>query len=147
MEPKLSHLRSPLIKGITYGLVVLLAVFVDAISDAVPYVPLCVKSYDMLRFKEGTKVTFTKEVNAILEAADYTFDAHGYQCVCTSGIDGKHMEGSLHYKALAVDLRSRHVAADALPKIVYELRGRLGKDYDVIIEGDHIHAEYDPKTS
>ena len=101
----------------------------------------------MLRFKDGVSVTFTEPVNRILEAAEYTFQAHGYSCVCTAGTDGKHMEGSLHYKALAVDLRSRHVAADALPKIVDELKARLGKDFDVILEGDHIHAEHDPKTS
>ena len=101
----------------------------------------------MLRFKDHVSVTFTPEVNRILEAAEYTFQAHGYSCVCTAGTDGKHMEGSLHYKALAVDLRSRHVAADALPKIVSELKERLGKDYDVVIEGDHVHCEYDPKTS
>ena len=101
----------------------------------------------MLRFKEGVSVTFTEPVNRILEAAEYTFQAHGYSCVCTAGTDGKHMEGSLHYKARAVDLRSRHVAADALPKIVDELKERLGKDFDVIVEGDHLHLEHDPKTS
>lgn len=101
----------------------------------------------MLRFKEGVTVKFTEEVNTILEAAEYTFQANGYSCVCTSGIDGKHMEGSLHYKAKAVDLRSRHVSAEMLPKIVDELRERLGKDYDVVVEGDHIHVENDPKST
>lgn len=101
----------------------------------------------MLRFKDGVTVTFTPEVNHILETAEWTFQANGYSCVCTSGVDGKHKEGSLHYKARAVDLRSRHVASDALPKIVDELRERLGKDYDVVVEGDHLHVEHDPKTT
>lgn len=118
----------------------------ESISDAIPNIPFCVRSYDMLRFKEGVQVTFTKEVNTILEQAEFTFQANGYSCVCTSGTDGKHMEGSLHYKARAVDLRSHHVAADALPKIMDELKERLGKDFDVILEGDHIHAEHDPKS-
>ena len=100
----------------------------------------------MLRFKEGVSVTFTPEVNRILEQAEHTFQANGYSCICTSGTDGKHMKGSLHYKALAVDLRSRHVSEEMLPKIVDELKERLGKDYDVILEGDHIHAEFDKKS-
>lgn len=101
----------------------------------------------MLKFKEGVTVTFTAEVNRILEAAEYTFQANGYSCVCTSGTDGKHMPTSKHYQAQAVDLRSKHVSEEMLPKIVEELKGRLGKDYDVILEGDHIHAEYDAKTA
>lgn len=100
----------------------------------------------MLRFKEGVQVTFTKAVNAILEQAEYTFQANGYSCICTAGTDGKHMPTSKHYLAQAVDLRSKHVSKDMLPKIVSELKERLGKDYDVILEGDHIHVEHDTHT-
>lgn len=137
-------------QGIAIGFLAMLALSVvglETVSDAVPHIPLCRAGDVMLRFKDGVSVTFTPQVNRILEAAEYSFQAHGYSCVCTAGTDGKHMEGSLHYKALAVDLRSRHVAAELLPKIVSELKERLGKDYDVIIEGDHVHAEYDPKTA
>ena len=101
----------------------------------------------MLRFKDGVVVTFTPEVNRMLEAAEASFQANGYSCVCTAGTDGKHMVGSKHYEAKAVDLRSRHVSQEMLPKIVSELKERLGKDYDVILEGDHIHVESDPKTT
>ena len=149
MAASLSNLRRTLKQGITIGFLAVLALSVvwsEAVSDALPSIPLCRAGDVMLRFKDGVSVTFTPEVNRILEAAEYTFQAHGYSCVCTAGTDGKHMEGSLHYKARAVDLRSRHVAADALPKIVDELKERLGKDFDVILEGDHVHAEHDPKS-
>ena len=149
MAAELSNLRGLLTKGIAIGFLAVLAlsvVWTEAVSDALPSIPLCRAGDVMLRFKDGVSVTFTPEVNRILEAAEYTFQAHGYSCVCTAGTDGKHMEGSLHYKARAVDLRSRHVAADALPKIVDELKERLGKDFDVILEGDHVHAEHDPKS-
>lgn len=149
MDEKLSHLRGPTLQRVALGLVVVLSLqlgWTGAVSDALPSIPLCRAGDVMLRFKDGVSVTFTPEINRILEAAEYTFQAHGYSCVCTAGTDGKHMEGSLHYKARAVDLRSRHVATDALPKIVDELKGRLGKDFDVILEGDHIHAEHDPKS-
>ena len=141
--------RDAAAKRIALGFLVLLCLQVgwsEAVSDAEPEIPFCVRQFDVLRFKEGVTVTFSESVNRMLEQAEFTFQAHGYSCVCTSGIDGKHMEGSLHYKARAVDLRSRHVASDALPKIIDELKERLGKDFDVILEGDHIHVEHDVKT-
>ena len=149
MADALSHLRQSPLQRVAYGAVGVLALWLGSpvvVSDAEPEIPFCVRQDDMLRFKEGVSVTFTESVNTILEAAEWTFQANGYSCVCTSGTDGKHMQGSLHYKARAVDLRSRHVASDALPAIVSELKERLGKDFDVILEGDHIHVEHDVKT-
>ena len=150
MANVLPNLRGLFTQRIALGFLVLLSLqlgWSEAVSDAEPEIPFCVRQDDMLRFKEGVSVTFTEPVNRILEAAEYTFQANGYSCICTSGTDGKHMKGSLHYKARAVDLRSRHVAADALPKIVEELKERLGKDFDVILEGDHLHVEHDVKDT
>ena len=119
-----------------------------AVSDSKLYVPFCLATDNaMLRFKDGVTVTFTPEVNHILETAEWTFQANGYSCVCTSGTDGKHMTGSKHYEAQAVDLRSFHVSQEMLPKIVSELKERLGKDYDVVLEKDHLHIEHDAKDT
>jgi hypothetical protein len=60
----------------------------------------------------------------------------------TSVTDGKHMEGSLHHAGLAVDLRLPNAGKE---RLVQQLGIRLGADYDVVLEGDHIHVEYDPK--
>lgn len=65
-------------------------------------------------------------------------------CTVTAGGDGKHMEGSLHGMGNALDFR-RWNLQDPQGFIV-TLRRKLGKDYDVILETDHIHVEYDPKT-
>ncbi len=65
----------------------------------------------------------------------------------TSLNDGKHKEGSFHYKFLAVDLRSK----DHLdPTMWYEkIKRTLAPQYQVIFEdkggpNEHIHIEYDP---
>lgn len=73
--------------------------------------------------------------------------------VLTSGSEGHvgdnvHGQGSLHYPencpenlGLAVDLRTKDFAelwADLLRK-------RLGPGWDVVVEGDHLHVERDPK--
>lgn len=70
----------------------------------------------------------------------------GYDCIVTSVNDGRHMDGSLHYVGDAFDLRTRHVESDCLKELITErLKAALGSGYDVVLEGDHIHVEYDPK--
>lgn len=83
------------------------------------------------------------------------YNHYGYGCVLTSGNDGKHKEGSKHYTGNAIDLRTRHLGlntglhaytARMYPTdIARELRLALAENYDVVLESDHIHVEYDPK--
>ena len=68
--------------------------------------------------------------------------------VITSGRDGRHKTGSLHYRDRALDFRTKTVAAPHTLAAV--VRKRLGPAYDVILEGEgtaneHLHVEYDPK--
>ena len=81
-----------------------------------------------------------------LVIANDVFRELGFDCVVTAGIDGSHSRGSIHYKALAVDLRARHIPAPEHPKITAKLKERLGDDFDVVFETDHWHLEFDPKT-
>lgn len=71
--------------------------------------------------------------------------AHSVQCVITSGKDGTHKVGSLHYSDKALDFRSRGQSLPLQQLIATQVRERLGSDYDFIVEGDHFHGEYDPK--
>jgi hypothetical protein len=68
--------------------------------------------------------------------------------VVTSVNDGKHRQGSLHYEGLAFDIRTwaLKTAADK-EHALRELKRALGPDYDVILEADHIHIEFDPKEA
>lgn len=63
------------------------------------------------------------------------------ELIITSTYEGAHCEGSLHYANLAVDIR-RHKKGQ---EVRDEVRNKFGMDYDVILESDHIHIEYDPK--
>jgi hypothetical protein len=72
------------------------------------------------------------------------FNRNSYQLVITSGIDSVHMAGSLHYTGRAEDYRTRDIHPADLSRMVAEIRSALGSDYDVIIEPDHLHVEYDP---
>jgi hypothetical protein len=76
----------------------------------------------------------------------------------TSGCEGEpgdhiHHYMSLHYKdntptgqGRAIDLRTWDVGMKAVQdKFVAAAKATLGPDYDVVVEKDHIHVEYDPK--
>ncbi|MBW8034137.1 MAG: hypothetical protein FVQ79_00265 [Planctomycetes bacterium] len=75
-------------------------------------------------------------------------------CILTAGVDGKHGHGSLHYVGLAIDLRIRNLLAgwELTPELVevaeaiqIKLQNRLGFEYDVVLESNHFHIEFQPK--
>lgn len=82
-----------------------------------------------------------------LGVADNVYRAAGYTLVVTSLKDGKHSAQSLHYRGLAADLRTRTIkTGDELRNIYARLKNILDFfGYDVVLEDDHIHVEYDFK--
>lgn len=81
---------------------------------------------------------------AILVAKD-VYHKLNVELIITSLLDGKHMANSLHYEGLAVDLRTRNMSKDDRPIATARLKKALGNEYDVVLEKDHIHVEYDPE--
>jgi|APSaa5957512535_1039671.scaffolds.fasta_scaffold10843_6 hypothetical protein len=73
-----------------------------------------------------------------------TWEVCDRDAVITSGRDGVHSQTSLHYEGKALDLRTRDLDTDTVTKYAQALRQCLGDDYDIVIESDHIHVEYDP---
>ncbi len=69
----------------------------------------------------------------------------GPKAIVTSDCGGKHMEGSKHYQGYALDFRTRHIPKRKRPALAEAVRRALGEDYTVLLESDHLHAEYDPK--
>ena len=67
----------------------------------------------------------------------------GRDAMITSARDGRHMSSSLHFSGKAIDLRTRDMGGKE--KLVVEaLKKKLGKSFDIVLESDHIHLEYDP---
>ncbi len=83
---------------------------------------------------------------AIMITSD-VYRKHGHELVITSLLDGKHSQTSLHYSGCAFDART--TAAGISPTKVLEIANALGEaltnDFDVVIEGDHLHVEYQPR--
>ena len=85
------------------------------------------------------------EILVALFAAAPIWRRHGQELVVTSGTDGEHSEGSLHYSGLAVDLRTRYFGADQVYEVYEDLKKALAGEYDVVLEPSHIHLEFDVK--
>ena len=82
-----------------------------------------------------------------LDEVYYMFS--GRPCIVTSARDGRHSRKSLHYKGKALDLRTNDIDRVRTQKIYRELKRRLDRAYDVLLEyvgtpNEHIHIEYDP---
>ena len=110
----------------------------------------------MLGLKRGVKIEGIKPecILGIISVNAY-FEKHNVDFWITSVKDGKHGENSLHYGGYAFDVRIRNLdgvdgsfsSEDIVLANVYakELAELLGGLFDVVVESDHIHVEYDPK--
>lgn len=65
--------------------------------------------------------------------------------VITSISDGKHSVGSRHYIGGSFDSRTSNVPERDKAPLTAACKAALGPHYDVILESDHLHVEFDPK--
>lgn len=97
-----------------------------------------------MKLKEGvslSEVSWRMFHAAVIAEAVYR--KYGVELVITSANDGKHGDKTLHHKGLALDLRTWTLGGREL-QVATELQKELGNEYDVVLEKDHIHLEYDP---
>ncbi|MBW4979571.1 hypothetical protein ABWH88_06750 [Marinobacter adhaerens] len=101
----------------------------------------------MLKLKAGVVAQgLSTEILLAVCVAQSVYASYGYDCVITSLLDGTHSSTSLHYCGNAVDLRTRIFENDSVAESVANDIGEcLGADFDVVLEPDHIHVEYQPK--
>lgn len=105
----------------------------------------------MILVKEG--VVFKRLIPQILRLlliAETIWEQMDQVAVVTSANDGVHKDGSLHYQDAALDLRTHMLSQTERDATWGNLKQRLGKDWDVILEApgtpnEHIHCEYQPK--
>lgn len=101
---------------------------------------------DQIVIKSDVVIKYmTRPMLEILEAVFMTWDKPGSSPCVTSSFDGRHMKNSKHYSGLALDLRTNALNTGELTKWADGMRKVLGDDYDVVVESNHLHVEYDPK--
>lgn len=99
-----------------------------------------------MRLKTGVRLgSLQPQLIVAMIACNDVFAEHDKSFTITSVNDSVHGQGSLHFGGAAFDVRTRHLAQGVAQIITIELRGRLGDDFDVVLEEDHIHIEYQPK--
>lgn len=99
-----------------------------------------------MKLKETVKVQgITPEMIVGTMVANAAYKAFGYDPVWTSAVDSKHSLKSKHNSGNAVDYRVKHVPREKWELIEQRIKERLTRDYDVVLESDHIHIEYDPE--
>jgi len=92
--------------------------------------------------KPGVDISrLNREIRRFLAKADAIYAGYNEDFVVTSAYEGNHSPSSLHYANDAIDA--------GLPKkykseIFSGLRNINPAKYDVVNEGDHYHAEFDP---
>ena len=86
-----------------------------------------------------------------LVVAESVYKRFGVELTVTSCVDRTHSRESEHYGGRAADLRTWEIKPIieaqqlTLEHLVTILRAALPADFDVVLEADHVHLEYDPK--
>ncbi len=99
-----------------------------------------------MRLKSSVKVKdLQPQILLAVMVANDVYRQHGKELVITSCNDSRHGENSIHYKGNAVDIRTRYFEHQEKLEVCREIQKRLIADFDVVVESNHIHIEYDPK--
>ena len=90
---------------------------------------------------------FRPELVFAILVVDGIFREMGKELVITSGSERtvKHKSGSCHYNGCAFDCRTRDLLLKETTFVAEQCRLRLGAEFDVVQETDHLHIEYQPK--
>lgn len=90
------------------------------------------------------------EMKQAISVVANIYKKYGYTLCITAGTDGKHMSGSKHYEGNAIDCRIWGLKEAGFFKIIpndlQEALDDFKSGYQVVIEGDHYHIEWDPKN-
>lgn len=103
-----------------------------------------------LKSKSVNVSNLRRELWFALGVSKVVYLALGADLVITSGNDSKHGKNSLHYKDRAVDIRTSNLGALGQLKVkaahvqISSVLEPMG--FDVVLESDHIHIEFDPKA-
>ncbi len=102
-----------------------------------------------MQIKKGVKIEGVRDpIFLAMLASDKLWLSYNVKegVVLTSVMDGTHKKGSKHYTGDAIDIRIWNLPENiSYLQASSDLRTLLGRDYDVVLEKDHIHIEWDPK--
>ena len=96
-----------------------------------------------MKIKSGASLSGLQiEMRKVLLTTNKMWKSNGQNLVVTSGTDGTHSAGSMHYYGYALDLRTRYFSSSVKSKIAKDLQKKLGAKYYVLNEKTHIHVQF-----
>ena len=99
-----------------------------------------------MKLKHSVKLGDLKPQTVLaMQVAAEVYREVGAEFVITSVNDSKHMTNSLHYSGYAFDCRIWTLEEDMRQSVTNDISAALGEDFDVVLESDHIHLEWDPQ--
>ena len=99
-----------------------------------------------MKIKPGVSIAGVQpELVVGMMVINSVYEKWNIEYVLTSVKDGKHKKKSLHYVGYAQDSRTRDFVEDDLSDVAADLRDSLGDEFDVVLEGDHFHIEFQPE--
>ncbi len=100
-----------------------------------------------MQLKVGVKLLgVLPQTVAAMWIVDKVYQSFGQDLIVTNCSEGKHKRASAHYTGRAFDARTRFFASQKEKvKVKRACKKALGQGFDVILEKDHIHIEWDPK--
>jgi len=102
----------------------------------------------MLKIKKGVSLLGISNPMLVgIQIVASVYEKAGYDCVITSATEDPEVHGraSRHKSGNAADFRTNNVPKAEHKWIETKCRECLGNNYDVVLEVDHLHVEYDPK--
>lgn len=98
----------------------------------------------MLHFKASVAIrVFTPQLAELFAAASLFSLIEGIGVEINSVDDGRHGATTLHGRSLASDLDTDGDRPEHLGLLWRHLAAHLGPGWTVILEGDHVHVEWD----
>ena len=97
-----------------------------------------------MKLKKGVKISGVRPelLMGLMVANSIIAYEFNTDMVVTSCTDGTHTPMSMHYVGQAVDIRISNLSdpVGVVDRLKFELDGL----FDIVLERDHIHMEYDP---
>ena len=96
-----------------------------------------------MKVKEGVSLlNLQPQIVFAMQVADGVYSEYGYEMVitCVWREGGK---SSLHPYGYAFDIRSNNIDNSSVSAVWHKLAQNLGNEFDVVLERDHIHVEWD----
>ena len=101
----------------------------------------------MIFLKDGVSINGVKpEIVFAMNVVEQIYRNYEVGLTITSINDSKHGYGSLHYIGYAFDCRIYNLEGVDVQPVVKEIKEALNADFDVLLEKDHIHIEFQPKS-